>query len=138
MADFPARLCILSRMTDPQGEVDETRHVHKGAVHVADGTVTIRYEDKKDGESACVTLTARDGYATMARTGTTSMTMAFVPGERRDMLLATPYGEIPMATDTRTVLLKISGDRGNLVLDYDVMMAGERTAWAALTIAWQL
>lgn len=138
MAERPARLRIVSRMTDPQGGAQETKHARRGTVAREGGAVTIRYEDVLEGERAVFTLRAGGGAASMTRRGMTGAELTFAPGERRASRYVTPYGDIPVAVDTRRVALTDEEHAGALALDYDVYIAGERTASAALCIEWRL
>lgn len=132
-----ARLRVLSRMTAPDGGMEETKLARRGTVCELPGGVALEYEDEQDGERARVTLTAGDGRATMRRRGMTSALLEFVPGERRASRYATPYGDIPVAADTRRVSLVKEENGGEIQLEYDVYVAGERTASAALRVTWR-
>jgi hypothetical protein len=50
----------------------------------------------------------------------------------------TIYGEIPVAVDTRRVEIEKSEQGGELRLDYDVYMGGERTSSARMDITWRV
>ena len=133
-----ARLRIVSRMTDPDGGVHETKNARVGTVAQTPQGVTLDYDDVQEGERAHITLSAGDGRASMRRRGMTRAELSFVPGERCAGRYETMYGEIPVAVDTRKVLLARSENGGELALEYDVYIAGERTSAAALTVTWRL
>lgn len=137
MAERRARLRIRSRMTSPEGEAQEMRRARTGTVLREGETVTLAYDDEQDGERARILLEARPGFARMRRAGMIRAELAFAPGERRAGLYETPYGDIPVATDTRSVTLAPDADGGTLLLCYDVYAGGERTASARLEIAWR-
>ena len=50
----------------------------------------------------------------------------------------TLYGEIPVAVDTRSVEIRTQESGGELQLDYDVYMGGERTSSARMEITWRV
>jgi len=50
----------------------------------------------------------------------------------------TIYGEIPVAVDTRSVCIEQGENGGDLLLDYDVYMGGERTSSARMEITWRV
>jgi uncharacterized beta-barrel protein YwiB (DUF1934 family) len=50
----------------------------------------------------------------------------------------TIYGEIPVAVDTRSVEIEVDDKGGDLRLDYDVYMGGERTSRAKMDITWRV
>ena len=50
----------------------------------------------------------------------------------------TIYGEIPVAVDTRSVTITQDERGGELMLDYDVYMGGERTSSARMEITWRV
>ena len=132
------RLRIVSRMTDPEGEVHETKNARTGLLTQTLQGVTLDYDDVQDGERAHITLTARDGQASMRRRGMTRAELSFAPGEKSAGKYETLYGEIPVAVHTRRVALAREEGGGELALDYDVYIAGERTSTAALTVTWRL
>ena len=140
MADAKSRvrLRIVSRMTDPDGDVFETKNARTGALCQTPQGLVLDYDDMQDGERAHITLTAREGFATMQRKGLTSAMLTFVPGEKRASKYVTMYGDIPVAVDTRRVALERGENGGELTLDYDVYVAGERTSSAALSVTWRL
>ena len=132
------RMRIVSRMTDPEGDVHEQKNARAGLLIQTPQGVTLDYDDLQDGERAHITLTAQDGRAQMRRRGMTRAELSFVPGERSAGRYETLYGEIPVAVDTRRVSLTQTPSGGELALDYDVYIAGERTSTAALTVTWRL
>ena len=132
------RLRVVSRMTDPEGEVFEQKNARTGSIVETPQGVTLDYDDVQDGERAHITLAARAAKATMRRRGMTRAELSFVPGERSAGRYETLYGEIPVAIFTRSVALSRQESGGELTLDYDVYIAGERTSSAALTVTWRL
>lgn len=132
------RLRVVSRMRDPEGDVHETKSAHRGVAELAEDRVCLTYEDEQDGERAKITLIVENGGAVMRRMGLTSAALNFIPGQRKSSAYLTMYGEIPVAVDTRRVELTRRENSGELLLDYDVYMQGERTSSACLTVTWRV
>lgn len=137
--EMKVRLRVVSRMTEPDGDVHEIKNARHGTIRsTADGLV-LEYDDEQDGEKAHIILTmdAQRSRARMQRRGMTSGTLAFLPGQRAAGSYLTLYGEIPVAVDTRCVRIDGQESSGALLLDYDVYMGGERTSRAQLEITWR-
>ena len=132
------RLRVISRMTDPDGDVHETKNARTGTLAQTAQGLVLDYDDVQEGERAHVTLTMREGWAQMCRRGMTSAVLTFVPGERRASKYVTMYGDIPVAVDTRRVALARGEHGGELALSYDVYVGGERTSAAELAVTWRL
>ena len=132
------RLRVISRMTDPEGGVFEQKNARTGSLVETPRGVTLDYDDVQDGERAHITLEVQGARATMRRRGMTRAELSFAPGERSAGRYETLYGEIPVAVFTRGVALSRQEGGGELALDYDVYIAGERTSSAALTVTWRL
>ena len=62
----------------------------------------------------------------------------FQPGRKTPGLYGTAYGDIPVAVYTREVLIEESEKGGEMRLDYDVFVGGERTAATVMTLTWRL
>jgi len=139
-----ARIRIISRLTEPDGDVHEIRNARSGLVkETAEGTV-LEYDDVQDEEKAHIVLTMKAGRsekenrARMQRRGMVSSQLTFLPGQKIASSYVTMYGEIPVAVDTRRVDIQESGRGGDLLLDYDVYMGGERTSSARMEITWRV
>ena len=50
----------------------------------------------------------------------------------------TAYGDIPVAVYTREVLTEEGENGGEMRLDYDVFVGGERTSATVMTLVWRL
>ena len=139
-----ARIRIVSRLTEPDGDVHEIKNARSGFVKAtADGTV-LEYDDVQDGEKAHILLTMKAGRvekenrARMQRRGMVSSQLTFLPGQKAASSYVTMYGEIPVAVDTRRVAIGESEAGGDLLLDYDVYMGGEITSSARMEITWRV
>ena len=139
-----ARIRIISRLTEPDGDVHEIKNARSGMVKAtAEGTV-LEYDDVQDEEKAHIVLTmksgrsAKENRARMQRRGMVSSQLTFLPGQKVASSYVTMYGEIPVAVDTRRVEIQESEAGGDLLLDYDVYMGGERTSSARMEITWRV
>ena len=139
-----ARIRIISRLTELDDDVHEIKNARSGLVRVtADGTV-LEYDDVQDDEKAHIILTMKAGRtdkenrARMQRRGMVSSQLTFLPGQKVASSYVTMYGEIPVAVDTRRVEILESEAGGDLLLDYDVYMGGERTSSARMEITWRV
>ena len=131
------RLAVLSRMLDASGEAHEIKNARRGTLVCSETGVTIEYDDEQDGERAHIALEYKQGRARMRRTGMTSATLVFMPGQKTNSAYVTLYGEIPVAVDTRSVRIEQDGDCGLLALEYAVYMGGEKTADTRFEIRWR-
>ena len=136
--DKKVRLAVLSRMRDASGEVHEIKNARRGTLVCGEQGVTIEYDDEQDGERAHIALEYKQGRARMRRTGMTCATLVFLPGQKTNSAYVTPYGEIPVAVDTRSVHLEQESGRGLLALEYAVYMGGEKTADTRFEIRWRV
>ena len=139
-----ARIRIISRLTEPDGDMHEIKNARSGMVkETPEGTV-LEYDDVQDEEKAHIVLTMkagrneRENRARMQRRGMISSQLTFLPGQKVASSYVTMYGEIPVAVDTRRVKIAESEKGGDLLLDYDVYMGGERTSSARMEITWRV
>lgn len=138
------RIRIISRLTEPDGDMHEIKNARSGLVkETPEGTV-LEYDDVQDEEKAHIVLTMKAGRnekenrARMQRRGMISSQLTFLPGQKVASSYVTMYGEIPVAVDTRRVEIAESEKGGDLLLDYDVYMGGERTSSARMEITWRV
>ena len=139
-----ARIRSISRLTEPDGDMHEIKNARSGMVkETPEGTV-LEYDDVQDEEKAHIVLTMKAGRnekenrARMQRRGMISSRLTFLPGQKVASSYVTMYGEIPVAVDTRRVEIAESEKGGDLLLDYDVYMGGERTSSARMEITWRV
>lgn len=139
-----ARLRIISRMTEPDGDVHEIKNARSGLVKQTVDGIVLEYDDVQDEEKAHIVLTMKPGRmpgenrARMQRRGMVSSMLTFLPGQKTASSYVTIYGEIPVAVDTRRVSIQQDERGGVLSLDYDVYMGGERTSSALMEITWRV
>ena len=139
-----ARLRVISRLTEPDGDVHEIKNARSGLVKETPDGIVLEYDDVQDEEKAHIILTMKPGRmphenrARMQRKGMVSSMLTFLPGQKVASSYVTIYGEIPVAVDTRSVTIEQSENGGVLKLDYDVYMGGERTSSACMEITWRV
>lgn len=139
-----ARIRVISRLTEPDGDMHEIKNARSGLLaRTADGLV-LEYDDVQDEEKAHIVLemkpgrTEHENRARMLRKGMVSSSLTFMPGKKMASSYVTMYGEIPVAVDTRRVMIKDTEIGGDLLLDYDVYMGGAQTASAVMEITWRV
>ena len=139
-----ARLRIISRMTEPDGDVHEIKNARAGLMKQTTDGIVLEYDDVQDEEKAHIVLTmkqgrnAKENRARMQRMGMISSMLTFLPGQKAASSYVTIYGEIPVAVDTRSVDIDVSDKGGELSLDYDVYMGGDKTSSARMDITWRV
>ena len=139
-----ARLRVISRLTEPDGDVHEIKNARSGLIRETPDGIVLEYDDVQDEEKAHIVLTMKPGRtprenrARMQRKGMVSSVLTFLPGQKVSSSYVTIYGEIPVAVDTRSVLIERDEKGGVLLLDYDVFMGGERTSSAKMEITWRV
>ena len=139
-----ARLRVISRLTEPDGDVHEIKNARSGLVKETPDGIVLEYDDAQDEEKAHIVLTMKPGRtprenrARMQRKGMVSSMLTFLPGQKVASSYVTIYGEIPVAVDTRSVVIEQDEKGGELKLDYDVYMGGERTSSARMEITWRV
>ena len=138
------RLRIVSRLTEPDGDVHELKNARSGVIREENGALVLEYDDVQDEDKAHIILTMHPGRnekenrARMQRRGMVSSQLTFLPGQKIASSYVTMYGEIPVAVDSRRVEIRESEAGGDLLLDYDVYMGGERTSSARMEITWRV
>ena len=100
-----ARIRVVSRLTEPDGAVQEIKNARSGLLRQAENGLVLEYDDVQDEEKAHIVLTMQRGEGKksrvrMQRLGMVSSVLTFLPGERIASSYVTPYGEIPVAVDT--------------------------------------
>ena len=132
------RLRVGSVMTEPDGTRHENQSVHRGTLRAAAEGPEIVYEQVDEGVRARISLTRTADGVQMRRMGEMTGALHFQPGRKTPGLYGTAYGDIPVAVYTREVLVEESEKGGEMRLDYDVFVGGERTAATVMTLTWRL
>ena len=91
-----------------------------------------------EGVRATIWLTQEAGCILMRRMGEMTGSLRFQPGERTPGVYSTIYGEIPVAVYTRETEVIRADNGGEMKLDYDVFVGGERTGASRMAISWRL
>ena len=125
-------------MTEPDGTRHENQSVHRGTLRAAAEGPEIVYEQVDEGVRARISLTRTADGVQMRRMGEMTGALHFQPGRKTPGLYGTAYGDIPVAVYTREVLVEESEKGGEMRLDYDVFVGGERTAATVMTLTWRL
>ena len=115
------RLRVVSVMTEPDGTRHENQSVHRGTLRAAAEGPEIVYEQVDEGVRARISLTRTADGVQMRRMGEMTGALHFQPGRKTPGL----YG---IRTD----------NGGEMKLDYDVFVGGERTAATVMTLTWRL
>lgn len=137
------RLRIVSRLRQLDGDVLETKNARTGLLRRDGGAIILDYDDVQEEEKAHITLEMKPGRmpaenrARMLRKGMISAQLTFLPGQKVSSSYVTMYGEIPVAVDTRQVVILTQENGGCLTLDYDVYMGGEKTSSALMEVTWR-
>ena len=134
----PIRLRVVSVMTDPDGGRHESKTVHRGTLREGEDGLEIAYEQVDEGVRARICLTRTADGVRMRRTGEMTGALHFQPGRKTAGLYGTAYGDIPVAVYTREVLTEEGENGGEMRLDYDVFVGGERTSATVMTLVWRL
>ena len=134
----PIRLRVVSVMTEPDGARHERKTVHRGTLRAGEDGIEIAYEQMDEGVRARISLTQTADGVQMRRAGEMTGALRFQPGQKTPGLYGTAYGDIPVAVYTREVLTEENENGGEMRLDYDVFVGGERTAATVMTLTWRL
>lgn len=138
------RLRVVSRLTEPDGDVHEIKNARAGLLREENGALVLEYDDVQEEEKAHIILTMHPGRnekenrARMQRRGMVASMLGFMQGQKMASSYVTIYGEIPVAVDTRRVKIDRHETGGMLLLDYDVYMGGECTSSALMEITWRI
>ena len=132
------RLRVVSVMTEPDGTRHESKTVHRGTLRAAAEGLEIAYEQVDDGVRARISLTQTADGVQMRRMGEMTGALHFQPGGKTPGLYGTAYGDIPVAVYTREVAVEENERGGEMRLDYDVFVGGDRTAATVMTLTWRL
>ena len=138
MDEQTIRLRVVTVTTDAEGERRETKTAHRGILRENADGVELSYEQVNDGVRAKILLVQTEGCIQMRRTGEMTGTLRFEPGKRTPGVYTTIYGEIPVAVYTRETEVVRTENGGEMKLDYDVFVGGERTGASRMTISWRL
>ena len=105
-------------------------------------TVRLRWtecleEDSGFSQETHAALQARNGYAMMQRKGPYAVSMAFVPGESKETVYRTPYGEIPVVVCAESVSLTALPEGGEVSLAYGLQIQGGPEDRRRMKLTWR-
>lgn len=138
MSEQKIRLRVVTVMTDTDGEKHESKTVHHGTLEEKDGGIELTYEQMLEGVRAKITLIQEADCIQMRRTGEMSGALRFESGKQTKGIYTTIYGEIPVSIYTNQTEVIRTESGGEMKLDYEVFVAGERTGSSRMTLTWRL
>ena len=105
-------------------------------------TVRLRWTERLEEDSGFsgetrAALQARDGHAMMQRKGPYAVSLVFVPGETRETVYRTPYGELPMSVRAEEVGLRVTPAGGEVRLVYGLWMQGGQEDLRRMSLTWR-
>ena len=86
------------------------------------GADVVFVETMYDLNETRAALQARNGHAMMQRKGPYAVSMVFAPGETKETVYRTPYGELPVSVSAEEVSLRMTPAGGELRLAYGLRM----------------
>ena len=123
-------------------QFDKTELKTAGTFEELEEKYIIRYkEEQGEGEApvdVSVVVLKDESVVEMTRNGAISSRLVIERSQRNLCHYGTAYGDIPVAVYTREVLVEESEKGGEMRLDYDVFVGGERTAATVMTLTWRL
>jgi len=105
-------------------------------------TVRLRWTERLEedggfsGETRAA-LQARNGHAMMQRKGPYAVSMVFAPGETKETVYRTPYGELPVSVSAEEVSLRMTPAGGELRLAYGLRMQGGQEDRRRMKLTWR-
>ncbi len=95
----------------------------------------LRYEQYEDGEEAVKELlTFEEGSVSLTRRGGSQLHMTFITGKKTLTSYGTPFGEIVIGVDTKTIHIEESEEEVKLVVNYMLDMNYEYLTDCELTV----
>ena len=132
---YKATLQSLLRSTLSDGQCD--RMLHKAHAVVAlrdDGTWKLKYYDEENAGETVISGTSH--AITLRRSGHVTSRMVFETSKTTEAIYRTEAREIDMQLYTRRIFISTEKHSGRLLLDYDLLIAGETTARNTLEVFW--
>ena len=117
-------------------QTDELASVTRGALDSDGDGFVLRYEENSElGGETTLTLSGGD-FVSVVRTGSSyNSEMFFEKGKRRPCVYNTPYGEILLETDTRSVVSLIEEKGGFIEFEYDILQSGVKQSQNRMKIS---
>lgn len=125
---------VISNANMSDGEKIEV--VSPGEFTKTDNGYKIVYEETElSGMEGTITkILIEDEKVVLERQGTTETKMVFISGEPYVCLYNTPYGMLEITISTKMLNVNINDKGGNLEINYDIVVAGQKPSNTSLLI----
>ena len=132
--DKKAIISIVSNASMEDGEKIEVVSPGK-YIKLDDGFKAIYEETEISGMDGTTTsLTIKDGEVILLREGTTNTKMVFNEKEPSVSLYSTPYGTLEISINTKKLKVDMNDDGGELNIDYDMIVMGQKPLTTSLRL----
>ncbi len=110
----------------------------RGYLYPKKQAVFLQYEEDSEGlKGVKTTLKLEKERVTLIRHGKVSMNQTFEKGLKHEGGYQTPYGNIPLITDTTDIEIAIGQDEGLIRIFYNLYLAEDLSSNNTLEIAYQ-
>ena len=133
---IPARVTVVGRIDTGDGRPDLIRSEYPAEFTPLEQGFALAYDESEP--PAHVTLTCREGYALMERSGVPISRMEFVPGRTLDAAYILPEGEFDMSAACDSLTLKRSAAHGSVRIAYRLFSAGQLMSENRLLVTYTL
>ncbi len=137
-------LVNLASLASYEGVADDpVQVITTGRLIPQKGALLLRYrenlEDEATGEmtESEIQLLMNRNQVTMHRSGPFSNIMMFQRNKRYETTFRTPYGDLPMAVQTREVRCDLGEENGAVHLKYEISMQGAYASTNELHLEYQ-
>ncbi len=119
---FPVLLTIRGEQYYDHAEPDATELVTEGAMTLAEGEITLCYQETAltGMEGTTTTFQVREDQVVLTRTGTVNSQMIFQEGRQHTSLYETPYGELAVDVQTAHLRHNLTQRGGLLEIRYSI------------------
>ena len=136
MQEHPIRITICSVQT-LSGEAERVEQTAPGALRREGEKLLLTYREGEGG-SIRTALRLEGDKVTLLRSGELGCSLVFTPGLRHDSTYRTPYGSFPISVTARRVEPRGGEAGGELELEYDLDLSGERAGTILFRMTWEL
>lgn len=129
-----AVITILSKQRDSKESGIEV--VSPGEFYKADGCYYAVYDETELSgmEGTTTTLEISPENFLLTRVGTTTGDMKFARGSKEITMYNTPYGALELKIDTKDLEVAVDDNGGEVLINYDVMVAGQKPQGTTLKV----
>ena len=129
-----AIISIVSNASMEDGEKIEVVSPGK-YIKLDDGFKAVYEETEISGMDGTTTsLTIKDSEVLLEREGTTNTKMVFNEKEPSVSLYSTPYGTLEISINTKKLKVEMNDDGGELNIDYDMIVMGQKPLTTSLRL----